>query len=268
MNRLSILADISGRADKSADPITAAAVVFDTGAVGSVRSHVSRLPKWGECSASDAAFVIDLLASQAVAVSTTTVDRQTEAWRRFVSDEGVLQGAILRQRDKVAGWAKATNLLRFMLLCSACAAAQGHAIGIDRRLRILTPRGRVAIECSIICDEEVQGEETLEVFRSFWDEHNLPKATLARFGVEMVACDVTVTTDEEEPALIVADYVAGIGLASAMPLARGRFPLDAVEAAKLLGRLKQGGKLVQRVERFDQSYDGIFRDVMTAARDE
>lgn len=244
----------------------AGAVVIDTARLDEARSEVCGLPKWGSCQLEHAEHVVDYLASQAVAVSVVSVNRSTPQWLQFEQDANLLQSAIVKQSRRVAGWVKAPNFLKFILLGSACSVATGHALGVDLRQRIVGASGRQLIECSAICDQEVEGSENLEVFTSFWSEQRIPRSRLERLGIDMVARDVRVTTDKEEPALFLADYVAGIGLAASLE-SPGRLPLplDRDQASQLFGRLKACAKLAIREENFEHTHKDIYGDVMAAA---
>jgi len=270
MNRLSILADIAGRAmlSTTGSPRTVGgAVVVDSAQLNGVRHEMRGLPKWGSCDYDTAEHVVDILESQAVAVAIVSIDRDTDSWRLFEQDALVFHEAIIKTSKKIAGWAKPTNLLKFILLSATCAAATGHALGSDRRQRIVSKKGLQLIEVSVICDQEVEGQENLEVFTSFWNDQNIPKRRLAAAGFEMVTESVVVTTDIAEPALILADYVAGLGLAATLnDVGRLSMPLSQDLAINLLSKLKSKGKLIVQNQSFDISYDDIFKDVMFRAR--
>lgn len=244
------------------------AVAVDTLNLEAVRKELITLPKWGNCNEDNAEFVVDLMASQAVSVAIVSVNRDTEAWKKFLVDAAVLHEAIILTSKRVAGWAKPANLLKFILLGSACAAATGHALGADRRPRILSSRGRQLVECATVCDSEVEGKENLEVFESFWSGQRIPKSRLAKVGIDVIANEVRVTTDQVEPGLLLADYAAGLGLAAATANP-GRLPLPLSQefATRLLSKIRKRNKLVVQEEDFEYSYDEIFSDVMVKARE-
>ena len=271
MNRLTVLTDIASRtmhATIGSPKTVAGAVAVDSLRLDGLRKEVIALPKWGACNEDSAAFAIDLMASQAVAVSVVSVNRETEAWKKFLLDAEVLHKAIILSSKKVAGWAKPANLLKFILLGSACANAMGHALGADRRPRIVSAAGRQLVECATVCDSEVDGEENLEVFESFWSKQHIPKSRLARAGFDVVTDDVRVTTEQAEPALLLADYAAGLGLATATDNpGRLPLPLSQAVASQLLSKLRGLNKLVTLEEDFEYSYDEIFSDVMEKARE-
>lgn len=122
MNRLTVLVDIASRTMHSTagSPKTVAgAVTIDTSKLHDIRREVASLPKWGKCDIDSAEFAVDLMTSQATAVSIVSLNRDTEAWAKFLEDAEVLHEAIVLTSKKVAGWAKPANLLKFILLGSA-----------------------------------------------------------------------------------------------------------------------------------------------------
>jgi hypothetical protein len=271
MNRLTVLLDLSGRAmfATAGSPKTVAgAVVIDTSRLESARAEVRDLPKWGRCEVQHAEHVVDFLVSQAVSVGIVSMNRETPAWIDFEKDADVLQDAIVRQSRKVAGWAKGPNLLKFLLLGTGAAVAIGHALKVDPRQRIQNSRGQLIVECSVVCDEEVEGPENLEVFSSLFKQQHVPKSRLAAVGVDMLTRDVQVISEQAEPALFLADYVAGLGLAATLPNpGRLRLPLDREDASRLLARLRPSKKLVVVEEDFAYTHDEIYGHVMQFARE-
>jgi hypothetical protein len=239
----------------------------DTATLSGIRQEVTKLPKWKSCTEDDAAFAVDLLLSQSIAVSIVNVNRETQAWVDFLQDAEVLHEAIVSTSRKVAGWAKPANLLKFLLLSTACAAATGHAIRVHPGPRILGSKRQQLIECATVCDSEIDGDENLEVFESFWGRQHIPKSRLAKLGVEMISTEVRVTTEQLEPALLLADYAAGLGLAAATDTpGRLTLPLSQTKAQLLLSPLRVKGMLVTLEEDFAYSYDEIFGEVMAQAR--
>lgn len=271
MNRLTVLVDISSRvmhATVGSPRSVAGAVAVNTSALDALRSEMRSLPKWGRATEDNIGHVVDVLRSQAVSVAVVSVNRDTDAWRKFVAESDTMHAAIVKDSKRVAGWASAANLLKFFLLCAASAAATGHAIRVDRSPKILSARGLQLIDCTTICDNEVEGPENLEVFTSFWSEQHIPRTRLAQFGVEMSSSSIAVTTDHADPALLLADYAAGLGLAYTLQN-QGRRPLPITQqrAREFLNTLNQRGIAVVQEEDFDHSCDGVFGYVMEKARE-
>jgi len=271
VNRLSVLVDIAGRVtlNAEADPVVAAAAVaVETSALPGLRIELAALPKWARASQDNVEHVADLIRSQALGAVVLTVARDNPAWADFIGHAEELQAALLKTSRSVAGWAKPANILRFILLGSACGAALGHSIYRSRGPSVLTPTGLRAVECSVICDSEIQGAENIEVFRSFWEPQRIPRQRLAEFRVDMLARDITLTTAQDEPALLLPDYVAGLGLTA---VTQGQSaPNNGIQTAFFSDQvrmLQATGKLLLLEEAFNHSYEQMFGDVMSRARE-
>ncbi len=129
-------------------------------------------------------------------------------------------------------------------------------------------RGVVPIECVVTCDQEVSGEENLEVFRSFWEEKHLPNKTLESFGFHLYPPQVVVSTDEAEPLLRLADLAAGLIHSASIP-DPGRIPMPVSSelSRELLNRLAPTKRLSIDAFDFDATYDEVFGHVMQSARE-
>lgn len=269
MNRYTVLADIAGRTSKDIEGnprVTSAAVAISTSDSANLRAELPRnFPKWGRCNSADAEAIISLLISRSATVSIVSINKNTDAWRKFAEDEAVLHSKIASESRRSAGWAKAPTILAFELLSRACFVATAHAIGPRSNKRIVDAQGMELIEASIICDTEISGPENIEVFKSFWNEEHVPTENLARMGLRIAHPEVSLVAEDVEPLLFLADYAAGLGHSAHLPNpGRLPMPVSCVEATSLLKRL--GSRLVVDAFDFDMSYEGLFGHVMQEAR--
>lgn len=271
MNRLTFFVDIAGRAslDVLGSPrVTAAAIVFGSRNVDSVRHKLpNALPKWKDCTASDAEAVIDLVVKESIAVGVFSINKDTASWRELWKDAEPLQNAIIAQDKRPAGFVKPANVLVFYLIGASCAVGGGHALRIGPKNRIQNHRGLDLIDRTIICDSEVSGAENLQVFRHLWDRADGWQPRLEQAGIQMTTADVRVTSEEQEPLLLLADYVAGISHASLLSEpGRLKLPLSFSDAGDLINRIRGSGKLAFHSADFDLKYGDIFGDAITATK--
>jgi hypothetical protein len=268
VSRYTILADVAGRrslATAGSDRMTAAAVAIETSNTESVRSRVRQLPKWRDCTPDEAEAALQLLAhSASVAVVSTTKD--VERWPEFWDAAKPLHEAIVAQDGRPAGFIKPSNVALFALLAHAYGIALGHAVRVSRGTRILDYRGLELVERTIVCDTDIQGEENLSAFESFFQKSDQHQPRMAELGFRFETRDVIVTTEEDEPLLLLADYAAGIAH-SAHIANPGKLPLPIPhdDAKVLLQRLDKSGKLVVLAKPFDVEYAEIFGDALNAA---
>lgn len=272
MNRVTIAVDIAGRPTRETDGsprVTAAAVVLPTANLDTVRSSIPvNLPKWKSIDEATAAHVVDILRVHAVAISASTVNRDTEAWKQSIQDELVLQSAIVKQSRKPAGWVKLPVLLVYELLGRSAYRGLAHFLSGYRGQGIVNQHGLSLIECNVICDHEVSGEENIEVFKSFWDTPQIPVKSLESFGFKVTHPNVLLDSDDNEPLLRLADIAAGLIHSAYIPdPGFVSMPIAHKTAKRLLVPLLSSRLLSVDAFDYDASYDQIFGHVMRAARD-
>lgn len=273
MNRFTFLIDIAGRVSLGAEGnprVTAAAVVISTASIDRVRNQLPKpLPKWKGCTAQDARSVVNLLLQEAIAIGVFSINRDTVAWRQFWEDAKPLQNAIVAQDNSPAGFVKPANVMVFQMIGGAAAVGGGHALRVSSKTRIQDHRGLDLIERNIICDSEINGAENLAVFAHLWERQDGWQPRLESAGIRMTTAQVRVTTEEDEPLLLLADYAAGLAHTTLLPEpGRLPLPLSLVEATDLLNEIDDAGKLAVHSGNFDLKYRDIFGDAMSAIESE
>jgi hypothetical protein len=269
MNRHTVFTDIAGRPTRITEGnprVTAAAITLATGECEALRQRVpASLPKWKNCTLADATRVVEFVERHCLSVSVASVNRDTNAWRKFLANEAAIHPALATETRGPVGWVKAPVLLTLELLLRASVMANAHAIRIGQGQRIVDDSGLQLIECSVVCDNELSGEETIEIFKSFWEEDKTPNHKLAGMGYKIVHPSVVLATEQDEPLLLLADVVAGIAHSSLLPNpGRIQMPISNSDSVELMKRLTIGGKLVMQNQDFDNSYERIFGSMMQA----
>jgi hypothetical protein len=271
MSRLTFFADIAGQVtldSAGSDRVTAAAVAIPTTDVAELRSYFDGKPKWRDITENSAeSFVCDLIkCSSAIAIMSIT--KEPNAWTMFWESVKPLQDAIVRQSRKPAGFIKPGNAIRYAMLGQAFAMALGHAVRIASRSGIVDYLSRELIERTIVCDTDIQGDENISVFKEFWTKSDQFQPLAERLGFKFITRDVIITTEQQEPLLLLADIAAGIAH-SALITNPGRLKLPvAHESSKrMLGILNASGKLVVIDKPFDIKCDEIYgNDLLEAAK--
>ena len=136
--------------------------------------------------------------------------KEPEAWNRFWKAAKPLQDAIVAQDRVPAGFIKPANVALFSLMGQAFALALAQAIKIARTTGLLDFRGKELIERTIVCDSDIQGDENIAVFKSFWERSDQNQPLMEKLGVRFITRSVNVMTEQDEPLLLLSDYAAGI----------------------------------------------------------
>jgi hypothetical protein len=270
VNRYTLFADIAGRVALEtigSDRVTAAAIAIATQDVSTVRGKVAgRFPKWKTATLTDAEAAVDAMIADTAAIAAVTVYKDTDAWRQFWADAPPLHDAIVAQHRRGAGFVKPANVMTFWLFGGAFALASAHAIKTGPSYRLVDYLGRQAIERTIVCDSDIKGEENVDVFTSLWERADEYQPPLESMGLRFYTRDVSVTTEDEEPLLFLADYLAGIVHAAFITdPGRLHLPIEHHEAKRLLGRLNESGKAAVQPLIFDLKYADIFGEAYARA---
>lgn len=270
MTRLTFFVDIAGRVARSVPGnqyVTAAAVAYLSDSVVENTGQVPvGLPKWRSCTVQGAEDVVSLVSRRAVAIGIYSINKNTEKWDRFWEDEKPLQEAILRQDNRNAGFVKPANVIKSTLIGGAIAVAMGHALAITPDV-VVDLHGQRLIERTIVCDQEIEDDENLDVFKSNWAHSDSAHPLLLSMGFRVVTKGVDVTSEQNQPLLLMPDYVAG--LFQRVSIGDGgtaQFPMKSSEAERLVELLNRSGRLAVHATDFDLSYADIFGEVIEAAQ--
>jgi hypothetical protein len=269
MSRFTFFADIAGQVSldtKGSNRITAAAVAIPSIETDALRARVLGTPKWRDCTEEVAAQTVGLIADSASAIAVSSITKNSESWERFWESHKPLHDAIVHQDRAPAGFIKPSNLIRFAILGESFAMALGHAVRIAHRPGIVDYRSRDLIERTIVCDSDVQGDENVSVFKQLWARSDEDQPQIGKAGFRFITREVIVTTEQNEPLLLLADFVAGIAH-SALIESPGRLslPVSHEPSKRLLRTLNDSGKLVVSSKSFALEYEEVFGDALAEA---
>ncbi|MGH6891170.1 MAG: hypothetical protein ACREEP_02810 [Dongiaceae bacterium] len=174
---------------------------------------------------------------------------------------------MVRDRRRPAGFVRAANVLMFYMFGAASTTAIGRAIRLDSSITILDSKGRRVIERTVICDSDIKGSESINLFKSFWEQSDRHQPQMNSLGVRLVTRSVRICTEQEEPLLLLADYAAGIAHAALTEDPGSTpFPLAPERARQLFRSLDQSERLVCEDSPFDLRYDEMFGSAMNIVR--
>jgi hypothetical protein len=268
MTRYTVLADIAGQVARTTNTprVTVAGVSVRTEEASRIRALLPYdLPKWGQSSLEHAERITEILAAEAVAVSALSLNRDTPEWVKFWDESEKLRKEITKQDGKKVGFAKAPNVARYFLFGWAVTVATAYAVKIAPRTRVVDWQGLEIIEQTVICDADLSGQETTDLFRRFWMERG-HQPRIKSMGFKFITRDVTLATEQDEPLLLLADYSAGLVHCSLIQNpARIRLPLTQQQAHRCVTRIDTLGKAEIYSGNFNLEFREIFGEVMNEA---
>ena len=66
------------------------------------------------------------------------------------------------------------------------------------------------MEVDIICDSDIQGKDNIDAFKACWEQFEKAQEKTKQLGLRIILKDIKIASEEYEPLILIADYVAGI----------------------------------------------------------
>lgn len=264
-----LLVDIAGQFHRAGTnlSVTTGGVAIAADRADYVRSLIPPgLPKWGQCNLAQANDVVRIVARECLAIGAVTRDLGNTAWQNFWEDSADHEAVLNRLQGGKAGLLKPANIARSMALIDGAVVASGHAAYLSNAIERAKANGPISINQTLIFDDELAGESR-EFFMELWNGAR-PQSRTEAVGVTFKTFDVRMATEQDEPLLMLPDYVAGlhhcVQFADAGP---NTFPLTASQADECLAPMRNG-KLKTGKGSFELDYRLMFGDAIAKAKTE
>lgn len=267
---LTSLSDIAGRVAREtggAESVTVGGVCLPTGALKHIRKSIpTNHPKWRDAEDRDIEPILRLLLRESLSVVATTIRKSAPVWDTFWADAERTNAKTAPLSGRTMSFVKAATLIKFALFGDSASKTTAHGIKIGTVPRI-NPKRFLHIKESLVFDNEIQGKDNVEAFMDIWDQRNKSQPLTALMKIRWEIVDVKLSTEQEEPLLLLADYAAGIAHAvhsTTDVLSAGKISREAATAAH--ATLISSVKYADFVEDFDLQYLNIFPQFSTFAR--
>ena len=265
MVAITSVSDIAGRVSENAlnaDKLTVASICLPSGSVKRIRSLIPvGLPKWRNSDDHCVAAVTDLLLKEAWSVVVGSLDKRDTKWSKFWRDSREVHAMTAPFAGGPIAFLKAATLVKMLLLGQASKLAMAHSVKVGTLPRITDRKGRLNISEYVIFDDEIQGEENRDVLVGAWQSMNNHQPKTNSLGIFHEVTKLTLTSEQSEPLLLLADYAAGIVHAfnsDANTIAQSSVSREEVTRAH--GQLYASPKFHQFEVHFPDGYFEIFPD--------
>lgn len=265
MFRVTSYTDISGQVTASsanADRVTVATVYLPSGGLKAIRKRLPpSFPKWRDATDTEVEHMVSLILGESLSASAGSIDKTTAEWRTFWEDASDTHNKVASIEGGSVGFLKAATMIKFILFGNASAAALGHAIATGMIPRLGAKRGTLEVEEAVVLDNEIHGNDNRDALVDIWRAINGHQPLSNSAGVKRTAKTLQLTTEQLEPLLLLADYVAGIVHTSrsrADVLLRSKVSPQAAAVALL--RLQNSGRLVDFSNNVRLNYFDVYPD--------
>lgn len=262
--------DISGRVRQTIDSpiVTTAAVAVPVDLVSTLRTRMRRLfpgdkMKWKYGGLAGLERIVDVLVTHDLALAVYQLHiGDAASWIRYFE-----QGKEFMSRTgDDAAYLQPSMTLRMRLLAGTFAQLFGRML----RARYREEAGSSSVELRIVTDTDFRDEETEEQFCESVLEWSLTSRLIAELGVHPEVREARCETEQSEPLLLLADYIAGV-YHHADPRTNLEDPVVSAEEASaavldLRRRLEVGRLLFENPEDFHDEYPLEYRGGRTVRR--
>lgn len=216
VSSFAIYVDIAGRvteADPHGAPLVAAAVAIDPRARDVTRSRLAGFPKWKDATAESFERVVGTMESFGRHALALRLNRTEPAWRRFFQDGKRVQRQLSQADGSSIAYLKPGTVMRTFLLGNATVRLLANCAKNLAASRIVDAQGRLPIFADIVNDGELSDDENIDVYRQHWSKLVTMQNTFKNQGFSLVVESVDFATEQDEPLLLLPDYLAGCFLA-------------------------------------------------------
>ena len=255
--------DVSGRITRSVEGhqfATVGGFSIETEKLDYSRDNLPKeLPKWEMATITDVRKVSKYICENAIYVTAVCLDKNTEKWSLFWDDAESFHQKLASASRMRTGYVKAANVIRYWFFGHCAARLIVETIKRAGMPKILDPSGLGIVEVDVVCDSDIQGSDNIDAFKSCWEQFEKSQKKTNSLGLRIILKDVKIESEQNEPLIFIADYIAGI-CNSLFGAGKVSAPddLDLDDAKVELDKIKDSGKIVVIGEKFDLNYKEIF----------
>lgn len=250
VSRFTQFLDIAGRPSRSdaSQYLVAAAVAFPTDDLPTIAAaYTPPANKWSAANPWEASSQMQVLLRSCTAAVVFRVKKTSPAWTDFWTKSDSYHSQMARLNQRTVGFAKAGVLLKYWLFGEASGRVMGDSVRLTGHPKVLTEHGLGSVESTVICDSDIQGQENIDVFSWLFEQVNeQPQSLLASVGIHHRIREARLATEQSEPLLYLADYLAG--LYQSCPPSLNQLAID----------VEQDNKVTVVDYSFDIAYESIF----------
>ncbi|CAK8721761.1 MAG: hypothetical protein CDV28_104106 [Candidatus Electronema aureum] len=264
MKKYSLFLDGSGIIAKEAanhSYYTVGGIIVDTAEVEEARNSISIVgKKWRDIDNSTATKMVRAILDNAMAISVMQIEKMQPMWENFWNEGMQFHSVIASAEKSRIGFLKPSTIIRYDSFRRGSTQAVGYCLRCQGLPKIITPAGYSILDITMICDTDIQGEENADMFYDMCHDYHNRSKLKEKYNLEIKMSNVALKTEQEEPLLLAADFVAGcfqwhLGK-SEVPLPK---QLDKSCAESIVSEFKRSKTFISDQQGFHLTYEKIFR---------
>lgn len=195
----------------------------------------------------------------AMAISVMQIEKTQPMWGNFWNEGKQFHNVMASAGKSSVGFFKSSTIIRYDSFCRGSAQAVGYCLRCNGLPKIITPAGYSILDITMICDTDIQGEENIDMFYDMCHDYHNRSNLKEKYNLEIKMSSVALKTEQEEPLLLAADFVAGcfqwhLGK-SEVPLPK---QLDKSCAESIVSEFKRSKNFIADQQGFHLTYEKVF----------
>lgn len=260
---VTFLADIAGRVSRetvNADRVTISGVALPSGATKFIRKRIpAGLPKWRNATEADAEVVVNLLLKESLSVSAVSIEKERTVWESFWSEAANAHAHTAPLSGGRMSFVKAATVIKYALFGQISSLGMSHAIMGQKFLVPVSLRRPLLVRQAMIFDNEIEGDDNVEVFQDLWEARNSDQPLTNLLGIHQQVTSVILSTEQDEPLLLLPDYVAGlVHAAKSTANVLSASQISRPSALRLYEKMRRSPKYAEIMEPFSYRYHDMF----------
>jgi hypothetical protein len=208
--------DVAGRYSQTKDmPLVFAAIGMWSSEVDAVRDSLttvlkSDFGKWSDSTkaAENAKAVFRLIVKRQLCGRIEIIWKESPEWKVFQEEGQQIYEKGVKNAQEPMPYAKPMSTLKLQLFGSVMAKLWGHILGLNRHRLPSRNAPLQSVTVTGVFDSDIQGQTNQEIFRTVLEGvDELPRVE-EKTGIRTLF-KVSIKTEQEEPLLLLADYLAG-----------------------------------------------------------
>lgn len=261
--KVTSLNDIAGQltsASHDTDKVTVGGVCLPSGALSKIRRDIpAGFPKWRDATDAHVEFMMALVCRESLGVAASSLDKGNDLWRTFWKDAARTHAAVANRSGGSVGFIKAASLLKFLMFGQSATISVAHAINSGALPRVVDSRRRLEILQTVVFDTDIQGTDNIEAFVQILRSMNMNQPLTRSLGIDWTVSTMRIDTEQDEPLLLMADYVAGaVHAVNSKSNTLGRSLITSDAAIRAIRRLSNSGRFIDFPNPVPLRYFDIF----------
>ena len=264
MNRISQFIDIAGRFARESknDPfIVGASIILPTTKETSIRAKLKEIPKWKVATPGSLNLIAKIIAEHDIFGSIVKIEKSSPEWEIFWDKGKDRYRALANKLKGSATFLKPGNIVRQLVLARCAITSFCHYFESNGLPPILSSKRLAIISLTVVCDTDIQGEDSIEAFKETWWRWSKRSGLERTLGIDPFLKSVTFKPESEEPILNLSDSLAGCIHAS---LAGRSYKLPAQLDQSSIILLREFIDSSEKLKTVSWSFKEIFPDITAA----